>query len=194
VSPHVPGERAPAEVQATRETPGRRSAESVTFGDDHSIRSTAVDALKTMRWADTDPQAGYPYAGRTSEQEEEAALRDMGVLRATGDVDAEGNVADDYDFEPELLDGRGQLIAQDDELEDDEGRVEPFKHGALAFNAALRSGEIDSRDFDGPTGVEDEGDGEGEFVYVDADTGELIDEDDLDQYELTDDDGLPPAA
>jgi hypothetical protein len=175
VTPHLPGERAPAEVQASRETPGRRSAESVTFGDGDSIRSTAVDALKMMRWADTDPQAGYPYVGRTPEQEEEAALRDMGVLRATGDVDAEGNVADDYDFEPDLLDGRGQLIAADDELEDDDERGPiPFKHGALAFNAAIRSGEIDPRDFEGSGYIEESGSGEPEVLYIDED-GDVID-------------------
>lgn len=57
MSPHLPGERDPAQVQAERGTPGQ----CLTLGSDAaSRRSVAKDALTMMAWADTEPQPDYP--------------------------------------------------------------------------------------------------------------------------------------
>jgi hypothetical protein len=62
-------------VQAERSTPGKAAADRVTFGSDAEARkSVAKDAMRMMAW-DIEPSPGYPYVGRTEEQEEEARGR-----------------------------------------------------------------------------------------------------------------------
>ena len=68
----------------------------------------------------------------------------------------------------------------------------PFKAGALAGEAMLRSGDVT---FEGYDDEPEPFDDEPEAVFIDVDTGEAIDPDMLDEYEVIDEGrDLPPAA
>jgi hypothetical protein len=61
----------------------------------------------------------------------------------------------------------------------------------LSGEAALRSGDVT---FEGYQPEPEPFDDDSEAVFVDVDTGEVIEPDELGQYELIDDWDLPPAA
>jgi hypothetical protein len=69
----------------------------------------------------------------------------------------------------------------------------PFKAGALAGEAMLRSGDVTLEEGyePEPESFDDEDEG---AVFIDTDTGEVIDPDMLDEYELIDEGDYPDAA
>jgi hypothetical protein len=162
----VPGERDPAAVQAERRTPGKAAADRVTFGDDEARRTVARDAMSMMRWADFEPRAGHPYhAGGDQAQRQEAILRVIGETDLRGEWDDDG----DYDLPPDPIGDAVLALTEDHDGAEAHG---PFKAGALAGEAMLRSGDVTF------AGYEDEPepfDDESEAVFIDVDTGEAVD-------------------
>ena len=187
MSPHLPGERAPAEVQ-DRETPGRRSADLVSFGNADTRRSVAVDAMRKAAELDNGaPQPGYPYARRTEAEEEEAVMRDMATMSTAGVMDLDGNlIADPDEDEPDAILPDALLLPADHDGAEAHG---PFRAGALAAEAAMRSGDLVIE-----PAAQDESDDGGVPVFIDVDTGEAIDPADLDGLELVDGDRYWPPA
>jgi hypothetical protein len=156
----------------------------VSFGNPDTRRAVAKDAmLKAAELDDSAPRARYPWVRRTEAEEDEAMLRDMGVMRATGMVDAEGNFVDEDEDEPDAIVPDVLLLPEDHNGSEEHG---PFVAGSWAGEAMRRSGEVIVEEE--PVAYEDE------VVWVDED-GNVVDEADLGDYVLDDGYGdLPPAA